>query len=58
LEKSTAYATLLTPKLGYDKVSELVKEALKTNRTIREIVIKQKLLTNKEFDVIVNSFKP
>jgi aspartate ammonia-lyase len=58
LEKSTAYATLLTPKLGYDKVSELVKEALKTNRTIREIVIEQKLLTNKEFDVIVNSFKP
>ena len=58
LEKSTAYATLLTPKLGYDKVSEIVKQAVKTNRTIREIILEQKLLSNKEFDAIVNSFKP
>ncbi len=58
LEKSTAYATLLTPKLGYSLVSQIVKEAIKNNRTIRELVLEQKLLTNKEFDAIVNSFKP
>ena len=58
LEKSTAYATLLTPKLGYSLVSQIVKDAIKTNRTIRELVLEQKLLTNKEFDTIVNSFKP
>jgi aspartate ammonia-lyase len=58
LEKSTAYATLPAPKLGYDKVSEIVKEAVKTNRIIREIILDQKLLSNKEFEAIVNSFKP
>jgi aspartate ammonia-lyase len=58
LEKSTAYATLLAPKLGYDAVSQLVKEAVKGNKTIRELVLEQKLLSNKEFDAIVKTFKP
>ena len=58
LEKSTAYATLLSPKLGYDVVSDLVKEAVKTNKTIRETVLEKKLMTNKEFDAVVNTFKP
>lgn len=58
LERSTAYATLLSPKLGYDVVSDLVKEAVKTNQTIRKLVLEKKLLTNKEFDQIVNAFKP
>lgn len=58
LEKSTAYATLLTPKLGYETMSAVVKEAVKTNKTLREVIISQKLLSNKEFDAIVNSFKP
>ena len=58
LEKSTAYATLLAPKLGYDVVSTVVKEAVTTNRTIRELVLEQKLLSNKEFDAIVKSFNP
>jgi aspartate ammonia-lyase len=50
LENSTAYATLLSPKLGYDAVSEIVKEALRSNKTIRQTVLEKKLLTNKEFD--------
>lgn len=58
LEKSTAYATLLSPKLGYDATSELVKESVKGGKTIRELVLEKKLMTNKEFDAIVNSFKP
>jgi aspartate ammonia-lyase len=58
LEKSTAYATLLTPKLGYDAVSVLVKEFVKTNKTIREIVLEKKLMSNKELDALVKSFRP
>jgi fumarate hydratase class II len=57
LEKSTAYATLLTPELGYDVVSKVVKEALQTGKTLREVVVSQKLLTNKEFDAAVKAFK-
>jgi aspartate ammonia-lyase len=58
LEKSTAYATLLTPKLGYDAVSALVKESVKSAKTIRELVLEKKLVTNREFDALLKSFKP
>ena len=54
LERSTAYATLLVPKLGYDKVSEMVKKAVSEKRTIREVMLENKLLTEKEFDELTN----
>lgn len=50
LEQSTAYSTLLTPRLGYDVVSEVVHEAIEKKSTLREIVVKKKLLTNAEFN--------
>lgn len=58
LEKSTAYATLLTPKFGYDAVSALVKESVKGAKTIRELVLEKKLMTNREFDALVKAFRP
>ena len=53
LEKSTAFATLLTPVLGYDTVSEAVKKTNRDGTSLREIVLQEKLLTEKEFDAIV-----
>lgn len=53
LEKSTAFATLLVPVLGYDTTSKIVKEAIKKNKTIRAEVLKRKLLTNKEINKIL-----
>lgn len=53
LEKSTAYSTLLTPRLGYDAVSKVVKESVKTGRTMREIIIEKKLLTNEELEKLL-----
>jgi aspartate ammonia-lyase len=56
LENSTAYATLLVPNLGYDIVSKIVEESIRTKRTLRDIVISGKYLSEKEFNNIVNSF--
>lgn len=56
LEKSTAYATLLSPKIGYDVTSELVKEFVTSGKTMRELVLEKKLMSNKEFDALVKSF--
>ena len=56
LEKSTAYATLLTPKFGYEKMKEIVKETVASGKTLREVITGKKLLTNKEFDSLVKSF--
>lgn len=50
LEKSTALATYLSPRLGYDKTSELVKEAIKRKITIKQLVLEKKLLTEIEFN--------
>ncbi len=56
LEKSNAYGTLLTPRLGYTVVSDLVKESLQTGSTLRELAVQKKLLTNKEFEKIIKTF--
>ncbi len=50
LEKSTAYATLLNPLLGYDVVSECVKEAVKHGKSVKEVVLERKLLTAKDME--------
>ncbi len=54
LEKSTAYATLLTPKFGYETMKQVVKEAVSSGKTLRDVVVGKKLLTNKEFNKAVN----
>ncbi len=48
IENSPVIVTLLAPKIGYQKSAELFKESLKTGKTIRELVISKKLLTNKQ----------
>jgi aspartate ammonia-lyase len=54
LENSTAYATLFVPILGYDTVSDIVKKSILRNKTLREIIIEGKYLTEDEFKKIVS----
>ena len=56
LENSTAYATLLVPVLGYDTASLIVEESLKSGRKLRDVIIEDKYLNNKEFDKMINSY--
>ena len=53
VENSPVIVTLLTPKIGYIKSAELFKESLKKGKTIRELVLEKKLLTNKEVDSLL-----
>ncbi|HEX6560746.1 MAG TPA: aspartate ammonia-lyase, partial [Nitrososphaera sp.] len=50
IEKSPVLVTLLNPYVGYLKAAEIYKEALKTNKTIRELVLEKKLMTKAELD--------
>jgi len=54
IENSPVIVTLLAPKIGYQKSAELFKESLKTGKTIRELVISKKLLTNKEVNSLLS----
>jgi aspartate ammonia-lyase len=54
IENSPVIVTLLAPKIGYQKSAELFKESLKTGKTIRELVVSKKLLTNKEVNSLLD----
>jgi fumarate hydratase class II len=40
-ESTPAIATALNPHIGYDKATEIVKEAVASKRTIREVAIEK-----------------
>jgi aspartate ammonia-lyase len=44
LDRSSAVATALSPYIGYAQTAEVAKEAVRTGRTIREIVLERGLL--------------
>ncbi|HEY2907867.1 MAG TPA: aspartate ammonia-lyase [Vicinamibacterales bacterium] len=54
LERSTATATALSPHIGYAKTAEIAKDAVKTGRTIRELVLERGLLDAKRLDEILS----
>ena len=53
IENSPVIVTLLAPKIGYLKSAELFKESLKTGKTIRELVVSKKLMTNKQVSALM-----
>jgi aspartate ammonia-lyase len=55
LERSAGLPTLLNPRLGYDRVAQLVKEALATGQTLRELAIAKGLLTEAEYEALLAS---
>ncbi|HUI72876.1 MAG TPA: class II fumarate hydratase [Spirochaetia bacterium] len=54
IERSLALVTPLTLRVGYDKAAKLAQKALKENRTIREIVVAEGVLTADEADKLLD----
>jgi len=50
VERGEIISTGLKPLLGYEKVAEVVKEARRTGKTIREVVLDMGLLSEMELD--------
>jgi len=50
VEKSPILVTLLNPHIGYMKAAELYKEALATNKSIKELVLEKGLMSKEELD--------
>jgi aspartate ammonia-lyase len=53
LVESAALATVLTPRLGYLKVAELLHEAERLGRPVKELLVERKLLTREEVDSLL-----
>jgi aspartate ammonia-lyase len=54
LDRSTAAATALNPYIGYAATAEIAKEAVKTGRTIRDLVLERGLLSAERLDEILS----
>lgn len=56
LEQSVGIITALNPYIGYKKAAEIAKQAIKQNKSVREIVLAKKLLSAKELDQILDPY--
>ena len=54
IEKSPVLVTLLNPYIGYLKAVEIYKESLKTNKSIRELVLSKGLMPKEQLDKVLS----
>jgi aspartate ammonia-lyase len=54
LDRSTATATALSPHIGYAATADLAKEAVRTGRSIRDLVLDRGLLDPERLDQILS----
>jgi aspartate ammonia-lyase len=57
IERSVGIVTALNPILGYDKTTELAKEALESGKGIIELIREKKLLTEKQIKDLLDPVK-
>jgi fumarate hydratase class II len=48
IEKSLALTTALTPKTGYNEAARIAKKAYEQRKTIRQVVLEEKLFSKEE----------
>jgi aspartate ammonia-lyase len=54
LERSPALVTALAPKIGYAEAAKLAKEAIATGLTVKELVMKKKILEGAELEEVLD----
>lgn len=57
LDNSLMLVTALAPKIGYDRAAHIAKTAHKNGTTLKEEIIKSELISDKEYDKIMNPIK-
>jgi aspartate ammonia-lyase len=54
LDRSTATATALSPYIGYAATAEIAKEAVRTGRPIRDLVLERGLMDREKLDEVLS----
>jgi len=54
VDRSFGVVTALNPHLGYDVAAQLVKEAMRTGLTVKELILERGLLTPEEMEEILD----
>ena len=55
MDRSTAVATALSPYIGYAKTAEIAKDAVKTGKSIRQLVLERGLLDAAKLDQVLSA---
>ena len=53
-QKNPILVTALVPKIGYDKAAEVAKEAVSKNKTIKEVLVENNILSASEVDELLD----
>jgi aspartate ammonia-lyase len=56
VENSVGIITAICPFVGYEKAAIVAKEAIKTGASIRDLILRDGLLTKEQLDVILNPY--
>jgi fumarate hydratase class II len=56
IEHSLMLGTALAPVIGYDKAAKLAKDAFASGETIRQCVLREKLLSEEELDSLLDFY--
>lgn len=56
VENSVGIITAISPYIGYGKAASIAKRALETNENVRDIILKEGILTKEEIDIIFDSY--
>jgi fumarate hydratase class II len=57
VQKNSILVTALVPQIGYDKAAEVAKEAMKLNKTIKDVLLEKSLLSEEEIDNLLDITK-
>jgi fumarate hydratase class II len=57
VQKNSILVTALVPQIGYDKAAEVAKEAMKLNKTIKDVLLEKRLLSEEEIDNLLDITK-
>ena len=54
VENSVGVITAICPYVGYQKAAEIAKKAIKTGDSVRELILKEKLMDKEQLDAILD----
>jgi fumarate hydratase class II len=57
IEKSLAMCTALAPEIGYDAAAKIAKLAYQTGRTVREVAISEKVLSEERLQELLDPWR-
>lgn len=56
VENSVGIITAVSPHIGYDKASEVAKEAIRSGASVKDLILQERLLTETELDQVLDPY--